>query len=54
VRDLDAVVADVRPKLLAAGMAAGDGPKDQRWGQREWWVPVPEGGLIIFGQELAA
>ena len=52
VQDVDAVVEEVRPKLLAAGMAAGSGPKDQTWGQREFWVPVPEGGLIIFGQEI--
>ncbi len=52
VRDVAAVVEEVRPKLLAAGMAAGDGPVDQTWGQREYWVPVPEGGLIVFGQEI--
>jgi catechol 2,3-dioxygenase-like lactoylglutathione lyase family enzyme len=52
VRDVDAVVDEVRPKLLAAGMAGGQGPKDQIWGQREFWVPMPEGGLIIFGQEI--
>jgi catechol 2,3-dioxygenase-like lactoylglutathione lyase family enzyme len=58
VRDVDAVVADIRPKLMAGGMndglAGGLGPKDQSWGQREFWVPVPEGGLIIFGQQIAA
>ena len=53
VRDVDAVVEEMRPKLLAAGMSSGQGPKDQTWGQREFWVPVPEGGLIIFGQEIA-
>jgi catechol 2,3-dioxygenase-like lactoylglutathione lyase family enzyme len=52
VRDVDAVVEEVRPKLLAAGMAGGSGPEDQTWGQREFWVPVPEGGLIIFGQKI--
>jgi catechol 2,3-dioxygenase-like lactoylglutathione lyase family enzyme len=52
VRDVDAVEEEVRPKLLAAGRAGGSGPKDQTWGQREFWVPVPEGGLIIFGQEI--
>ena len=52
VRDVTAVVEEVRPKLLAAGMTGGDGPVDQTWGQREWWVPVPEGGLIVFGEEI--
>ena len=54
VRDVAAVVAEVRPKLLAAGMSGGQGPKDQTWGQREFWVPVPEGGLILFGQKIGA
>jgi catechol 2,3-dioxygenase-like lactoylglutathione lyase family enzyme len=53
VRDVAAVVEEVRPRLPAAGMAEGSGPKDQTWGQREFWVPVPEGGLIIFGEEIA-
>jgi catechol 2,3-dioxygenase-like lactoylglutathione lyase family enzyme len=52
VRDVDAVVEEIRPRLLAAGMAAGHGPKDQSWGQREFWVEVPEGGLVLFGQEI--
>ena len=52
VRDVDAVVEEVRPKLLTAGTVAAQGPKDQSWGQREYWVPVPEGGLVIFGQEI--
>lgn len=38
VQDVAAVVAEVRPRLLAAGMAGGDGPVDQTWGQREFWV----------------
>jgi catechol 2,3-dioxygenase-like lactoylglutathione lyase family enzyme len=54
VRDVDAVVAEVRPRLLAAGMSGGQGPVDQSWGQREFWAPLPEGGLIVFGQEIAA
>ncbi len=52
VRDVAAVVEEVRPKLLAAGMSGGEGPVDQSWGQREFWVPVPEGGLVVFGQEI--
>jgi catechol 2,3-dioxygenase-like lactoylglutathione lyase family enzyme len=52
VRDVDAVVAEVRPRLLAVGMAGGTGPKDQSWGQREFWVPLPEGGLLLFGQDI--
>jgi len=54
VRDVDALVEEIRPKLLAAGMSGGQGPKDQSWGQREFWVPLPEGGLILFGQQIGA
>ena len=54
VRDVNALVAELRPKLLAAGLAAGEGPVDQSWGQREFWAPVPEGGFVVFGQEMNA
>ncbi len=53
VRDIAVVVAEVGEKLLARGLPAGEGPVDQTWGQREWWVTGPEGGLVIFGQEIA-
>ena len=52
VKDVAAVAQELQPKLSAAGMAIGRGPVDQSWGQREFWVAVPEGGLIIFGQEI--
>jgi catechol 2,3-dioxygenase-like lactoylglutathione lyase family enzyme len=51
VRDVDALVSEFRPKLLTAALAAGEGPKNQPWGKREFWAPVPGGGFIIFGQE---
>jgi catechol 2,3-dioxygenase-like lactoylglutathione lyase family enzyme len=54
VRDLEAVVAELRPRLLTAGVRGAQGPVDQTWGQREFWVPLPEGGLLIFGQAIAA
>ena len=52
VRDVDGVAAEVGPKLLAAGLPAGQGPTDQSWGQREFRVLMPEGGLILFGQAI--
>ncbi len=52
VRDVDALAEEIRPRLLTAGMSGGQGPKDQSWGQREFWVPLPEGGLILFGQPI--
>jgi catechol 2,3-dioxygenase-like lactoylglutathione lyase family enzyme len=53
VKDVDALVLEIGPKLAAAGLGAGQGPVDQMWGQREWWVAGPEGGLIVFGQAIA-
>ncbi len=52
VRDVDALVAELRPKLLAAGVGGGEGPKDQSWGKREFWAPLFGGGFIVFGQEI--
>ncbi len=52
VEDVSALVAEIRPKLLGAGHAPGEGPVDQTWGKREWWAPGPEGGFIVFGQEI--
>jgi len=53
VRDVDALVAELRPKLQAAGLDGGKGPKDQPWGKREFWAPLPGGGYIVFGQEMS-
>ncbi len=53
VRDVDALVAELRPKLLEAGLDGGKGPKDQSWGKREFWAPLPGGGYVVFGQEIA-
>ena len=54
VRDVDMLVEELRPKLLAAGLNGGKGPKDQSWGQREFWASLPGGGYIVFGQEISA
>lgn len=53
VRDVDALAAELRPKLEAEGFEA-QGPSDQTWGQREFWAPLPVGGFIVFGQEIFA
>jgi catechol 2,3-dioxygenase-like lactoylglutathione lyase family enzyme len=52
VRDVDVLVTELRPKLQAAGLNGGQGPKDQSWGKREFWAPLPGGGYIVFGQEI--
>ncbi len=53
VMDVAAVVEEIRPKLLAAGMQSGVGPVDQSWEKREYWAPVPGGGFVIYGQDIA-
>jgi len=52
VEDVAAVVAEVRPKLEAAGLPGGHGPVDQSYGQREFMVLAPDGDLVVFGQSI--
>lgn len=54
VRDLDAILAELGPKLAA--LPAGDvhGPVDQSYGQRELMIRAPDGNLVVFGQAIAA
>ncbi len=54
VEDVAAIVAEVRPKLAAAGLPEGHGPVDQRYGQREFMVTAPDGNLLVFGQSVPA
>ena len=51
VRDVDALHAELKPKLdtLPAGDVAG--PLDQPYEQRELTVLAPDGNLIAFGQD---
>ena len=52
VRDVDALHAELKPKLdtLPAGDVAG--PLDQPYEQRELTVLAPDGNLIAFGQAV--
>jgi catechol 2,3-dioxygenase-like lactoylglutathione lyase family enzyme len=52
VRDVDALYAELKPKLDA--LPAGDvhGPADKPYGQRELSVLAPDGNLIVFGQAI--
>lgn len=54
VRDVDALYAELKPKLdrLPPGDVAG--PIDQEYGQRELMVVAPDGELLVFGQAIAA
>ena len=52
VRDVDALHAELKPKLDA--LPAGDvhGPADKPYGQRELLVLAPDGNLLAFGQAI--
>jgi catechol 2,3-dioxygenase-like lactoylglutathione lyase family enzyme len=54
VRDLDAILEELAPKLAA--LPSGDvyGPVDQSYGQRELMIRAPDGNLVVFGQAIAA
>jgi catechol 2,3-dioxygenase-like lactoylglutathione lyase family enzyme len=52
VENVDAMVAEIRPKLEAAGLPGGHGPVNQAYGQREYMVLAPDGDLVIFGQSI--
>ncbi len=53
VRDVDALYAELKPRLDT--LPAGDvyGPVDQHYGQRELLILAPDGDLIVFGQAIA-
>ena len=52
VLDVDAVVAELAPRLADLPAGTTHGPVDQTYGQREYMVRAPDGGLIVFGQGL--
>ena len=51
-RDVDALYAELKPRL--DGLPPGDvhGPADKSYGQRELLVLGPDGNLIAFGQAI--
>ena len=53
-RDVDALYAELKPKLDQ--LPAGDvhGPADKPYNQRELLVLAPDGNLIAFGQAIKA
>lgn len=53
VRDVDAIVAEVQPRLEAAGVEFA-GPKDQHYRQREFMIRAPDGNVFVFGQASRA
>jgi catechol 2,3-dioxygenase-like lactoylglutathione lyase family enzyme len=52
VRDVDAIVTELRPKLEKAGIEFS-GPRDQTWRQREFMIRAPDGNVFVFGQAIA-
>jgi len=53
VADVDALHAELQPRLT--GLNDGDvhGPVDQMYGQRELMIVAPDGNLLVFGQDIA-
>lgn len=52
VQDVDAVAAELKPRLEAMWAGRVHGPVDQRYGQREFMIEGPDGDLVVFGQEI--
>ena len=53
VRDVDALYAELKPKLDTLPPHDVHGPADKPYGQRELLVLAPDGNLIAFGQAIA-
>lgn len=54
VRDVDALYAELKPKLDTLPERDVHGPADKEYGQRELLVLAPDGNLLAFGQAIAA
>ncbi|MEY3293799.1 MAG: hypothetical protein RJB12_1570 [Pseudomonadota bacterium] len=52
VRDVDALYAELKPKLDTLPPGDVHGPADKPYGQRELLVLAPDGELIVFGMEV--
>ena len=53
-RDVDALHAELKPKLDSLPPRDVHGPADKPYGQRELLVLAPDGNLIAFGQAISA
>lgn len=54
VADADSLFAEMEPALRALPAERWGPPKDQPYGQREYWARDPDGNLITFGQGIGA
>lgn len=52
VKDVDAIYAELKPKLDALPPEDVHGPRDKQYGQRELLIRTPDGDLLCFGQEI--
>ena len=52
VKDVDALYAELKPKLDLLPPGDVHGPADKNYGQRELLVLAPDGNLIAFGHEI--
>lgn len=52
VRDVDALYAELKPKLDKLPAEDVHGPADKHYGQRELLILAPDGDLVCFGQRI--
>lgn len=52
VHDVDALFAELHPRLAGLPPERWGPVKEQSYGQREFWVRDPDGNLIHFGQGI--
>ena len=52
VRDVDALYAELKPKLDKLPHGDVHGPADKHYGQRELLILAPDGDLVCFGQQI--
>jgi catechol 2,3-dioxygenase-like lactoylglutathione lyase family enzyme len=52
VKDVDALYAELRPKLAALPERDVHGPANKPYGQRELCILAPDGDLIVFGHAI--
>lgn len=52
VRDVEALHAELKPRLDSLPDGDVHGPADKPYGQRELAIVAPDGNLIVFGQAI--
>jgi catechol 2,3-dioxygenase-like lactoylglutathione lyase family enzyme len=52
VSDVERLFAELEPRLRGLPSEQWGAPKDQPYGQREFWVRDPDGNMLTFGQGI--